>query len=237
MSCALAEAHDFSEWDVLLKKHLVPATLAGVNLNVVAYGKVKDDRQFKKLVDDLVNASPGSSRAQQLAFWINVYNILAVKVVADHYPIKSIKDVGSLLKPVWKHSVAVVAGKERTLHEIEHEILRKMHEPRIHMAIVCASISCPDLRAEAYAPEGLESQLDEQTKAFVQNPGKGMKIDAPNQKIHLSSIFKWFAEDFEGRGGVLTFISKYVSPADRQLLNKNAFKITYLDYNWELNGS
>lgn len=235
-SVALAEAHDFSGWDTLLKKHLASTTIAGVNLNGLAYGKLKDDPQFKALVESLRNASPGKSKAEEFSFWINVYNVLAVKVVVDHYPIKSIKDAGSLLKPVWKHSVGVVAGKELTLHEIEHGILRKMNDPRVHTAIVCASVSCPDLRPEAYVPERLETQLDEQMKAFVGNPSKGMKIDAQNKKIHLSSIFKWYAVDFEGGGGVLIFISKYLAPMDQQILNDKTFKISYLDYNWALNG-
>jgi hypothetical protein len=235
-SGALAEAHDFSGWDALLKKYLTPATIAGVNLNALAYGKLKDDPQFKALVDGLRDASPGKSKAEKFSFWINIYNILAVKVVADHYPVKSIKDAGSLLRPVWKQTAGVVAGKEITLHEIEHGILRKMNDPRVHTAIVCASVSCPNLRAEAYVPERLETQLDEQMKAFVGNPGKGMRIDKTNQKIHLSAIFKWFEGDFEGSGGVLKFISKYLSPADQQILSDKTFKISYLDYNWDLNG-
>lgn len=231
-----AEAHDFSSWDALLKKYLAPSTIAGVNLNAILYGKLKDDPQFKQLIDGLGKASPGNLKAQRLAFWINAYNILAVRMVADNYPLKSIRDAGNFLRPVWKLSAGVVAGKERTLHEIEHEILRTLNEPRVHMAIVCASVSCPDLRPEAYVPERLETQLDDQAKAFVQNPGKGMRMDLPGQKIYLSSIFKWFAGDFEGRGGVLPFISNYVAPADKQALLGNNLKIVYLEYNWDLNG-
>ncbi len=233
---SFAEAHDFSDWDAILKKYVAHTTIAGVRLNGVAYGKLKDDPQFKKLIVDLKNVSPESSKPHQLSFWINVYNILAVKVVADHYPLKSIKDVGSLLSPVWKHPVAVVAGRERTLHEIEHEILRPLAEPRVHMAIVCASVSCPDLRPEAYIPDRLDAQLDDQVKSFVENTGKGMKIDMQSQKVYISSVFKWFAEDFEAQGGVRRFIARYVSTADQKILNEGKLKISYLDYNWDLNG-
>lgn len=231
-----AEAYDFSDWDAILKKYVTPSTIAGVKLNTVAYGKLKDDPQFKKLINDLKNASPENSKIHQLSFWINVYNILAVKVVVDHYPLKGIKDAGSLLNPVWKHTVAVVAGKERTLNDIEHEILRPLAEPRIHMAIVCASVSCPDLRLEAYVPERLEVQFDDQVKLFVENTGKGMRIDMQSQKVYISSIFKWFAKDFDPQGGVLRFIARYVSPANQKILDEGKLKISYLDYNWDLNG-
>lgn len=235
MCASIADAHDFSDWDALLKKHVAPATIAGVRLNGVAYGKLKEDPQFKKLIGDLKNASPGSARPEQLSFWINVYNILAVKTVVDHYPVKSIKDIGNLLNPVWRRPVAPVAGKERTLHEVEHEILRKMGDPRIHMAIVCASVSCPDLRPDAFTPERLDAQLDEQVKTFLENMGKGMKIDMSSQKIYLSSIFKWFEKDFAGSGGILQFVTRY-APSDQKILSDDKVKLSYLDYNWDLNG-
>ncbi|OGW18189.1 MAG: hypothetical protein A3K09_01015 [Nitrospinae bacterium RIFCSPLOWO2_12_FULL_47_7] len=230
----MAEAHDFSDWDSLLKKHVMPATIAGVRLNAVAYGKLKTDPQFKKLISGLEKVSPESlkTRQEQLSFWINVYNIMAVKMAVDHYPLKSIKDAGNLLNPVWKHPVAVVAGKERSLHEVEHQILRPLADPRIHMAIVCASVSCPDLRLEAFTPERLEIQLEEQVKAFIGNAGKGMWIDASNQKVYLSSIFKWYEKDFE----VLRFLTLYLSPSDQKILSSGRSKIVYLDYNWSLNG-
>lgn len=229
-----AEAHDFSDWDALLRERVVPATVAGVQINAVAYGKVKSDRRYEKTVADLEKVSLESLKTPQerLSFWINVYNILAVKMVADHYPIKSIKDAGSLLSPVWKRPVAVVAGKERSLHEVEHEILRPMGDPRIHMAIVCASVSCPDLRPEAFTPERLDAQLDDQVKTFLANPGKGMRINA--SRIYLSSIFSWFEDDF--KGGVMKFLIRYVSRDEQQTLKSGKLKIVYLDYKWDLNG-
>ena len=109
--------------------------------------------------------------------------------------------------------MGVVAGKKRTLNEIEHEILRKMGEPRIHVAIVCASVSCPDLRAEAYTVEKLDSQLDDQLTLFLANPKKGLHIDKKGY-LYMSSIFKWFAEDFETKGGVRKFLAPY-APKNR----------------------
>ncbi len=236
-SISTATAFDFSGWDALLKKHVRATKIDGVELNGIAYRDLKADPGFQKLVNDLKTASLADlkSKEDKLSFWINVYNVLAAKVVADNYPVESIKDVGSLFKSVWKRPAGVVAGEERTLDEVEHEIIRKMGEPRIHLAIVCASVSCPDMRAEAYTAEKLNEQLDDQTGKFLANAGKGMKIDTKKNRVYLSSIFKWFEDDFESQGGVLAFISRYAAPAEKKKLQDSDIKIKYLDYNWDLN--
>ena len=122
------------------------------------------------------------------------------------------------------------------MNEIEHEILRKMDEPRIHVAIVCASVSCPDLRLEAFKADSLNEQLNDQMKMFLQSSEKGMRIDKNNNRVYLSSIFKWFEDDFESRGGVLKFISNYVSPETAKELSDFRIDVSYLDYNWSVNG-
>jgi len=232
-----AAAFDFSGWDALLKKHVGTATIDGIVLNTLAYKNLKGDPGFKMVTEGLKTASLDDlkTKEEKLSFWINTYNILTAKVVVDNYPVKSIKDVGSLFKKVWNRPAGMVAGKERTLNEVEHEILRKMGEPRIHMAIVCASVSCPDLRKEAYTPERLDEQLDDQVKKFLEKTGKGMKIDGKRQRIYVSSIFKWFEEDFEPQGGVTKFVSRYVSPSRQKSLKDFGGKLKYLDYNWDLN--
>jgi len=230
-------AFDFSGWDSLVKKHVKPKKVDGILINAVDYESLKNDGDFYKLISSLnsVRLDSLKSREEKLVFWINTYNILAAKMVADRFPIDSIKDAGSLFSSVWKKSAGNVAGKERTLNEIEHEILRKMDEPRIHVAIVCASVSCPDLRLEAFNVENLNEQLDDQMKMFLKSSEKGMKIDKNKNRVYLSSIFKWFEEDFESRGGVLKFISNYVSPEVVKELNRSGVKISYLDYNWGVN--
>ena len=235
--CSNSEAFDFSDWDALVKKYVTPKTLEGVRLNAVNYASLKKDPVFSGLITRLESYSPASleSRESTLSFWINVYNILAAKMITDHYPIKSIKDVGSFFKPVWKRVAGTVGGKERTLNDIEQEILRKMNEPRIHMAIVCASVSCPDLRREAYIAGKLNEQLDDQMEKFLRSRGKGMKLDEQKNRVYLSAIFKWFAEDFESRGGVLKYIGKYVTAEERKVLNNSKIKISYLHYNWKIN--
>ena len=117
---SFAGAFDFSGWDVLVKKHVHTATIDGVDLHSVAYKSLKGDPEFKKVIEELKTASLDDlkTKEEKLSFWINVYNVLAVKVVVDHYPVKSIKDVGSLFQSVWKRKAGVVAGKERTLNEV-----------------------------------------------------------------------------------------------------------------------
>jgi hypothetical protein len=148
-----------------------------------------------------------ASKAEKLAFYINAYNILAIKIVLDNWPITSIKDVGNLLSPVWGKTAGIIDGKEISLDTIENEILRPMGDPRIHFAIVCASVSCPDLRAEPYTAEKLNAQLDEQVSLFLNNPKKGLSVDS--KAIHVSKIFDWFEEDFKIEGGVDAFIRRY----------------------------
>ncbi len=231
------QAADFSKWDQLLKQTVVDKTIAGVKLTAVNYKKIKSDPVFAEIISELekVSLSDLKSREEKLSFWINVYNILAVKMVVDHYPIKSIKKAGGFFKSVWKLPAGVVAGKQRSLNEVEHEILRKMDEPRIHVAIVCASVSCPDLRPSAFTADQLDSQLDEQMKSFLSNPGKGLQFDPGKKKVNISKIFDWFEDDFESRGGVLKFLSQYVGPADGKALLNRKLKVSYLKYNWDLN--
>ena len=232
-----AAAFDFSGWDLLIKKYVQPKTVDGILINAVDYEQLKDDPSFKKLISDLssVHLTSLKTREEKLVFWINTYNIFAAKMVTDHYPIKSIKNAGSIFSQVWKKPAGFIDGKEKTLNEIEHEILRKMDEPRIHVAIVCASVSCPDLRLEAYQVDKLNEQLDDQMRRFLRSSKKGMRIDRKSNHVYLSSIFKWFEDDFESRGGVLKFICNYVSPEIVKELKRSGIKVSYLDYNWDLN--
>ena len=232
------QANEFSNWDVLLKKYVAPKTIEGIPLYAVNYQALGKDPLYKTVIANLEKASVSvfNTQEEKLAFWINVYNIMAVKMVLDHYPVKSIKDAGGIFSSVWKLNVGTVGEKPRTLNEIEHDILRKMGEPRIHVAIVCASLSCPDLRPEAYTPERLHEQLDDQMKAFLANPQKGLQVDESKQRLYLSSIFKWFAEDFETEGGVRQFIAEYVPERLAEFLENDKFRLSYLEYNWDLNG-
>jgi len=234
---AAAKGFDFSVWDRILNGYVSSKSIRGISLNAVDYKALKKASQFKELLGKLENADLSNlkTREERLAFWINAYNIFAVKIILDHYPVESIKDIGSLFKSVWKRPVGSIAGVERTLNDIEHEILRKMGEPRIHVAIVCASVSCPNLAKSAYSPGKLNEQLDRQMKEFVSNHSKGFKLDRKEKRVYISPIFKWFSEDFEVKGGVIPFISGYLSNEERKLVNRSDIKVSYFDYDWGLN--
>jgi hypothetical protein len=174
------------------------------------------------------------TQSQQLALLINLYNAATLDLIVRHYPIASIKKIGSLLKGPWDQPVVNLFGKTITLNHLEHQILRKKYnEPRIHFAIVCAALGCPPLRAEAYTADVLEAQLADQARTFLDTKAKN-RVDLEKRVVFLSPIFKWFAEDFE-KQTVLKFIAPYY-PADVQKeLNKGGFKIRYTDYDWALN--
>jgi hypothetical protein len=236
--CSNSEAFDFSDWDALVKKHVAPKIVNGILINAVNYSNLKKDPLFSDLASRLSSYPLESLKSEKskLTFWINVYNIFAAKMITDHYPIESIKDAGSFFKSVWKQRAGKVGGKERTLNDIEHGILREMNEPRIHVAIVCASVSCPDLRLEAYTVEKLNEQLDDQMEKFLQSRQKGMKLDGKKNRVYLSSIFKWFKQDFEGKGGIIKYISQYVTAEEKKVMNHSKLEIIYMDYNWNING-
>lgn len=224
---------DYSElWSALLKDNVVQGQKQDVKLNLVKYKDIKDDKRFKSLLLIIKKYDLASLKTndQKLAFWINVYNIAAVKMIVDNYPIKSIKGKSFLFSSVWDMKILEVDGKEYALNEIEHNIIRKMGEPRIHFAIVCASISCPDLAMKPYVPQELNKQLDDTTFAFLFNKSKGLRIDEKNKTVYISKIFDWFKEDFDRSGGVKEFISKYVQK------DVTKYHIRYIDYNWDLNG-
>jgi hypothetical protein len=235
MSGAQNVAAQDSSWqafDALLKDHVSASTIDGISLHVVDYVGVSRDKNYQLALRELqyYKLSSLRSREERLAFYINAYNLLAIKMVLDHWPVESIKDVGNWVSPVWpvwKKDAGKIAGKVVSLHEVEHEILRPMGDARIHMAIVCASLSCPDIRAEVYDAENLSAQLDDQVRLFLQNQGKGLQVTRQYRRV--SKIFDWFEEDFQPYGGVDGFISRYVDRAVNLPIKAN------LEYNWKLN--
>lgn len=195
----------------------------------VDYDKIQKDNALKPVLIELNNNYERAELTEKhkLTFYINAYNILTINLVTNNYPIDSIKDVGSFFSPVWNKEAGIISGKPFSLDEIEHEILRPMGEPRIHFAIVCASISCPDLRREPFQVSKLHAQLDEQTINFLTSKSKGVSVQG--ETIYVSKIFKWFSEDFGSSGGVLKYISKFMHIDTRDL------ELDYLDYDWNLN--
>ena len=210
---------DHSTFNSLLKTNV---TTAGV----VNYAGFKGNDNFESYLKVLANAKPKNSnwsKNEKLAFWINAYNAFTIKLINNNWPVKSIRDINE----PWKRKFIKIGGETYDLNSIEHEILRKMQEPRIHFAIVCASYSCPKLLNEAYTADKMQSQLAAQTKSFI-NDTKRNKITA--LKAELSEIFNWFKSDFTANGSLIDFINKYSTVQ----INKDA-KISHLTYDWSLN--
>lgn len=230
--CAPARAADDDAWTRLLAKHVDRDGL-------VDYKGWKASDDDRKALDAVVASwaevdEAKLSRDEKLALFVNAYNAVTIQAMVEFYPLKSIKDKVSVIGySVWKDYKRKIAGKERSLDEIEHEVLRKMGEPRIHFAINCASIGCPVLRNEAYVASKLDAQLEDQVQRFIANPAK-FKLDGST--LRLNMILKWFGDDFGGSDGAkLAWLAKHATdPATRKALAGN-LSIEYLDYDWNLN--
>jgi hypothetical protein len=174
------------------------------------------------------------SGVEKTAFWINAYNVFTIQTIVDHYPITSIKKIPN----VWGEKRFAAVGKKWSLGQIEHEILRKeFSEPRIHFALVCASLGCPKLRGEPYTASDLNRQLDSQVQDFLGSPAKA-RYDQNSDTLRLSPIFKWYREDFERTGGIIAFLQtkgKHYLPPEMEAKVNPKTKIAWLSYDWGLN--
>jgi len=230
-------AMDVDLYARMLEQHTVPVD--DIASTRVDYAALRSSQAWRALLQSLRESDPQRlrSREERLAFWINAYNILAIDIVRRHYPVDSIRSIGGLFSPVWKKEAGEIGGRDYTLHEIEHEILRPMGEPRIHGAIVCASLSCPPLRREPYRPQHLDAQLDDNVRAWLADPRKGARIDRSTGAIYLSPIFDWFEEDFGD--DPVSFVASHLPPEEASWLrNRNGrLRIRYLDYDWSLNAA
>lgn len=228
-----AEKISHDDWDALLKKYVSDA-------GVVDYGGFKKDEiLLDTYLNKLSESSPSAkwSQKESLAYLINAYNAFTIKLILDHIEedIKSIKDIGSkimipFVNSPWDIRFININGKKMDLNNIEHGIIRKKYkEPRIHFALVCAAVSCPRLRNEAFVANKLDQQLDEQAVSFLNDPVKN-KIDG--DKVSLSKIFKWYGGDFKDLMPLIDWVNKY---SKTKISDKAS--IDYLDYIWDLNGT
>lgn len=210
---------DHSAWDKLLKKYVTD------NGDVNYKGFKTDAELLNNYILFLSTKIPSESWSKQekLAYYINVYNANTIKLIVDNYPTKSIKDI----KNPWSKNRIKIGDNNFSLSDIEHEILRKMNEPRIHFAINCASVSCPRLLNIAFTSENVEQLLDKATKSFISNPNKNSITE---HSVQLSKIFKWYKSDFTNTGGLIDYINHYSTVK----INQNA-TIDYLEYDWSLN--
>jgi hypothetical protein len=232
-----AVALDLDLYAALLSRHTrAVGDTAGTRVD---YAALRSDPAWRRLVGTLATSDPDALATpdERLASWINAYNVLAIDWIVREGPVESIRDLGNWLRPVWKKKAGHIAGRDVTLDQIEHAILRPLGEPRIHFAIVCASTSCPSLRREPFRADRLDAQLDAQARAFLADPRKGLAIDRGEEDLRLSRIFDWFAEDFGKAGGIVAFVLRHGPEADRAWLAEHADEVdlAHLPYDWRVN--
>lgn len=242
--------HTHGAWSDLLKKHVV--VLRGGQASQVRYADFAAERPaLEAYLGSLSGVSDaafkGFSRAQQQAFLTNAYNAFTVELILTRYPdLKSIRDLGGLLKNPWRPKWVPLLGSNVSLDDIEHEMLRergRYDEPRVHFAVNCASIGCPPLREEAFVAERLEAQLEQQTVRFLSDRTRN-RYNPQRSRLEVSKIFDWYGEDFRlGHRGIVSlpaFFARYAdqladAPADRERVRAQQAEIAFLDYDWKLN--
>ena len=228
---------DHAAWDALLRKYVDARGM----VNYVAWKASSADVQaLDGYLRQLWAASfsPQSAARVRLAFWINAYNAVTIKGILREYPTTSIRNHTARVfgYNIWKDLHLLVEGRPYSLEQIEHEVLRKMGEPRIHFAIVCASIGCPRLLDEAYVPQKLDQKLTVNARAFFADPTK-FRYDDTRKSISMSPILKWFGEDFgNDEAEQMRRIAPYLPDAAAQrLAASGSARISFLDYDWDLN--
>lgn len=246
--------HSHAAFTALLKKHVV--VLEGGKASQVRYAELVADRApLRRYLDTLAAVKEADfntwTPAQRFAFLVNTYNAATLELMVQHYPVKSIKDIGSIFDNRWKRKFIKLFGSDFSLDMIEHDTLRKpgaYNEVRVHFAVNCASIGCPALREEAFVAERLDQQLEEQAVRFLSDRSRNRFV---NGQLDVSMIFNWFVEDWtRGYTGVdgrtlaiksrAEYFGRYAnvlgdSAADRQLIGAGKFSISNLHYDWAIN--
>jgi hypothetical protein len=240
-------AGDFERlYGEVLHRYWRPAvSVHGIRTTVFDYGQMARDAQagnslFRQTVAALERTDladlPDANTAK--AFWLNAYNLGAMRLVVDHYPVDSIRSPKiSLLKYPWSKDAVLIHGKNYSLREIEKDILLERYgDPRIVFAVSCAAVSCPDRTAEPFSASRLDEQLDGVIRAFLGNPTKGMQLDKASRTVTLSWIFEQDRDLFPAvRGGMLGFILPYTDPDTKQWLQQNPVKMQFFEHDWTLN--
>jgi hypothetical protein len=227
---------DHSPFDTLLKKYVDENGLVNYS---AWHGNQQDRAALKTYLETLssANLKLAAKKSAQLAYWINAYNALTIEGILRVYPTTSIrKHTAKLIGyNIWKDLWLYTGDTKYSLDGIEHQILRKMDEPRIHFAIVCASIGCPRLLNEAYMADKLDQQLTDNAKDFFSR-SQNLQIDTRNSQLKLSAIMNWFGSDFgDTTPQQLQRISPWLPENAKSFVDRGGFSVTYLDYDWNLN--
>jgi hypothetical protein len=244
-SATAQPAGEHSVYDQLLKRYVV-ANADGVNR--VDYQRWKsaasDVKALKDYIGRLATLQPSKlAHNEAFAYWANLYNAITLQVVIDRYPVKSVRDIKSdgFLDPKaylgpWRTKRVKVEGRDLSLDDIEHEIMRPtFKDPRVHYAVNCASFGCPNLPQQAWEAATLDADLDKAARDFVNHP-RGVAVLAGG-KLKVSSIYKWFRDDFGGSdASVIAHLRKYAGPELAGRLDK-ATAIGEDQYDWSLNGT
>jgi len=227
---------DHSAWDDFLGRHL--AERDGINL--VRYSRVpqEDRAALAGYVEALAGTAVSSlARDEQMAYWVNLYNALTIGIILDNLPVDSIRDIsdGLFSSGPWDRKVVSVEGEELTLNDIEHRILRPIWmDPRVHYAVNCASIGCPNLAPRAYTGANLEEMLERGAKDYVNHP-RGVSVSGG--VLEVSSIYSWFSEDFgSGDAELIEHLRRYAEPGLRAEL-EGIGRVGGHDYDWSLNAA
>jgi hypothetical protein len=248
--CALALDPSHKAWDDLLKKHV--RYVQDGNASKVDYaGFARDRAPLKAVLDDYQKVTRAEfdawSKPRQEAFLINAYNAFTIEKILTRYPkIGSIREFGNVFGNPWKDKFFTLFGQPASLDFIEHETLRRegvYDEPRVHVAVVCASIGCPMLSRDAFTAENLESQLEAGMKRFLSDRSRN-RYNPQAKRLELSRIFDWYGKDFEkghkGYASVKGTMAKYAdlladSPEDRDSVRGQKADVSFLEYDWSLN--
>jgi len=246
---AQAFDHQHRSWDSLLRQH-VHWDRQGVASSVDYSAFKTEQAALDNYLDELSAVSfesyRGWQKLQQLAFLINAYNAFTIKLILSEYPeLESIKELGSFFSSPWEKRFFKLLGKERHLDEIEHDMIRRpgdFDDPRIHAAVVCASIGCPGIRNEAFVADRLEAQLEDSLRRFLSDRTRN-RYNAAEDRLEISKIFDWYGEDFVGYRGhpsMAAFLSDYAElladEKSAQLrIKAGDTPLAYLDYDWRLN--
>jgi hypothetical protein len=235
-SLARADAtFDHSAFDALLRARVVNG--------MVDYDAFKASREFRAYLDRLARFDPATlSEAERLAYWINVYNAYTIELINKHGERESIRNInktaGLKLKGPWREELVVVGGRRYHLDNVEHDIIRKQFkEPRIHFALVCAAMSCPPLRSEAYVGARLDAQLTDQARKFLLESPSQNRVDTGARVVYVSMIFEYYKEDFGGSDGA---IGRYIAQFHpeglaKDLLLSGKSTLEKATYDWTLN--
>ena len=226
---------DHSTFDQLLKKH--------VNKDgEVNYAAIKASTTDRQALQQYLNSlSKADSKIQaskngKLAYWINAYNAVTLEGILAVYPTSTIRNhTKKLGYNLWTDLKLLVGDTQINLEDIEHKVLRKMNEPRIHFAIVCASTSCPRLLNQAYTADKLEQQLAVNTSDFFSR-SRNLKFDSSRNQLQISAIMDWFGSDFGGdQNAQIRKIYPYFPDSIKSAVQRGGYRVSYQDYDWSLN--